>query len=122
MNYFRKRRNAFQYAFSGLRYLLKNEAHARIHLLAALLVVALGFYFDVDIFEWLALLLSIGMVLGMEAINSAVELLTDMVAPEFSERAGKVKDMAAAAVLVVALAAAGVGALVFIPKIITLFF
>ncbi len=117
MNYFRKRRNAFQYAFAGLWYLLKNEAHARIHLVATLLVVFLGIYLHVNIYEWLALIICIGLVWGMEAINTSVEKLTDIAAPDFSEQAGNVKDMAAAAVLLVAMAAAGVGMVVFIPKL-----
>ena len=117
MNYFQKRRNAFKYAFSGLAYVFRYESHAKLHALAALLVIAAAVYFDVNIFEWLVLLLCIALVLSLEIINSAIEKLTDIAAPEFSENAGRVKDMAAAGVLVASVISAVIGALIFIPKL-----
>lgn len=121
MNYFRKRQNAFRYAFRGLLHLFRHEAHAAIHAVAALLVIIFAVLLHVNIYEWLALIICISLVIAMEAINSAVEKLTDIAAPDFSENAGRVKDMAAGAVLIVAMGSAIVGAIIFIPKIVAIF-
>lgn len=121
MNYFRQRQNAFKYAFAGLYHLFRHEAHAKIHFIAAFLVLILAWVLGVTLLECSILILCIALVIGMEATNSAIEKLTDIATPEFSEKAGQVKDMAAGAVLVVSLASAIIGALIFIPKITLLF-
>lgn len=118
MNYFRRRKNAFGFALKGLYTFFSREDHPKVHGIAAILVIALGFILDVNFSEWLALIICIAMVLGMEAVNSALEKLTDIASPQFSEKAGAVKDIAAGAVLLVAIAAAIIGLLIFIPKII----
>jgi diacylglycerol kinase len=113
-----KRIQSFRHAFRGLFLLFRSQANARIHLIAAIVVVAAGFYFQVSRTEWIALVLCIGTVVALEAVNTAVEFLTDLVSPEWHPLAGKTKDVAAAAVLVAAVAAAVVGLLVFAPKIL----
>ena len=65
-------------------------------------------------------MLCIELLISMEAINTALEYLTDLVSPEYHPLAGKVKDVAAAAVLVAALGAATVGLIVFGPKLLAL--
>lgn len=113
----RKRLKSFTYAFNGLRILFKEEHNARIHLFATISVIALGFYFEIKNLEWLAILLSIGFVITMEIINTAFENLADFVSPEKHEQIKKVKDLAAAAVLVRAVVALIVGLMVFVPYI-----
>ncbi len=85
----------------------------RVHLLAAVVVVASGFYFGITANEWCVVVICIGMVLAAEALNSAIEHLTDMVQPDHHPLAGKIKDMASAGVLIVAIAAAIAGAVIF---------
>ena len=85
----------------------------KIHTAAALAVLCAGFYFEVETWEWMALLGCIAMVISLELVNSALEYLTDMVQPEFDPRAGKVKDVAAGAVLFAAVIAAVIGAWIF---------
>lgn len=121
MNYFKRRRLAFGYAAKGIRHFFAREDHAKIHLAAALLVVLLGFLVHISKLEWIAILLCIAVVLALEALNSALEKLTDIASPEFSEKAGQVKDIAAGAVLIAALAATVVGCLVFIPHFLYLY-
>ena len=120
MNYFKKRRNAFGYAFKGLFTFLKEEAHPKIHATAALLAIILGWFLSISNMEWIAVTLCIGMVISMEAINSALERVTDIASPDYLDAAGRVKDIAAAAVLVVSFAAATVGIIIFLPKILEL--
>lgn len=112
-----KRIASFRYAFRGLSDLFRSQPNARIHLLAAAFAVALGFYCGISRMEWVAISICIALVLALEALNTALEYLTDLVSPEFHPLAGKAKDAAAAAVLLAALGAAAVGLLVFIPHV-----
>lgn len=109
MNSFLK---SFSYAFNGLKISLK-QRNMKIHITCAVLVIALGFYFKITTTEWCILLLCIGAVLTLEIINTAIEYLVDLVSPNYNELAGKVKDLAAGAVLIVAIIAAIIGCLVF---------
>ncbi|MFN0034580.1 MAG: diacylglycerol kinase family protein [Saprospiraceae bacterium] len=111
-----KRAAGFRYAFQGLADLFKSQPNARIHLAAAALAVAAGFYFQISNMEWLAVVGCIVLVLSLEAMNTAIEHLTDLASPGFHPLAGKAKDVAAAAVLIAAFGSAVVGAIVFLPK------
>ena len=68
-----KRIKSFKYALNGLFILFKEEHNSRIHLFAMLLAIILGFVFKIEAYEWLGIILSIGLVIAMEAINSAIE-------------------------------------------------
>ncbi|MBO6080179.1 MAG: diacylglycerol kinase family protein, partial [Bacteroidales bacterium] len=84
-------------------------------------VIIAGVLLKLSILEWAAVAFAVGLVFSGEIFNSAIEDLSDVVCPERDDRIKKVKDLAAAAVLVNAIAAAVIGLLVFIPKIIHLF-
>jgi len=71
--------------------------------------------------EWIAISIVIGSVFAAEAINSSIEALSDLVSPDYNEAIKKTKDLAAGAVLILALVAATVGLIIFIPKIGKLF-
>jgi diacylglycerol kinase len=90
---------SFVVACRGFAVAVKEERNMKIHLSTALLVISLGFYFKVSQLEWIILLIMIGLVIGAELLNTAIENLTDLVSPEKQALAGKVKDIAAAAVL-----------------------
>ena len=79
-------------------------------------MLAAGFFFEVSRWEWCLLILCVAVVLAAEAFNSALEYLVDLVSPGQHPLAGKAKDIAAGAVLIVAIGAALVGLLIFIPK------
>ena len=117
----RKRLKSFTYAFNGLKVLLREEHNSRIHLFATVCVVVAGVLLKISLLEWVAVAFAVGLVFSGEIFNSAVEDLSDVVCPERDERIKKVKDLAAAAVLVNAITAAVIGLLVFLPKIIPLF-
>ena len=87
---------------------------------AAVLVIALGFFFHVSAGEWCALLVCIGLVLGGECMNTAVEDAVDLACPRIDPLAKAAKDLAAGAVLVFSLASLAVGLIVFVPHILTL--
>lgn len=109
---------SFGFAFSGIAYTTKTQLNFKIHLLAIICVLLFGYYFALSANEWLGIILAIGLVLVTELVNTAIELLVDLVSPEFNTLAGKVKDVAAGAVLVSAFIAVIIGAMIFIPKFI----
>ena len=118
---FKKRLDSFKFAFAGIRDLFKTEPNATIHLIAAILVIVLGFFFSISSTEWCFIVFAIAIVSSAEAFNTAIEHLTNKVSPEFNELAGKTKDAAAAAVLLAAIGAAIVGVIIFLPKILIFF-
>ncbi len=109
------RARSFVYAWRGLVTLVATQHNAWIHLAATSAVIAAGVVFELARWEWAWLILSIGLVLAAEAMNSAIEALADVVSPEFNAGVGRAKDLAAAAVLILAVVAALIGALVLLP-------
>jgi diacylglycerol kinase (ATP) len=89
----------------------------RIMLVAGVIVIALGVILDVSRTSWAILLVCIAIVLGAEAMNTAIEKLADQVEQRFDHAIGDVKDVAAGAVLLVAVLAAVVGLIVFWPYV-----
>lgn len=104
---------SFCYAGRGVILVIASERNMRIHLLAAAAVIACGIYFNITVTEWCLAVICIGMVMAAEALNSSIESLTDLVKPEHHPLAGKIKDAAAGAVLLIAIAAAISGILIF---------
>lgn len=103
------------YAFRGFKHAIKTELNLRIHIIALVLVFFLGVFAELSRLEWVVLIITSGVVISAELLNTAIEKLTDMVSPAHSDQAGKVKDIAAAAVLVLAIASVVIGVLIFYP-------
>ena len=61
--------------------------------------------------------MAIGLVLGIEGLNTAVEKIADFVQPEFDEKIGFIKDISAGAVMLVSIAASIIGLIIYIPKL-----
>ena len=100
------------FAIEGIKTLFKSENNAKIHLLAVFMVTITGFLIHFSEAEWLAVIIVMGGVLALEAVNTALETLVDLVSPEYHPLAKKVKDIAAGAVLIFVLAALGVGGVI----------
>jgi diacylglycerol kinase (ATP) len=100
------------YAWEGIKTLLKLENNAKIHLLAVFVVTITGFLIHFSETEWFAVIIVMGGVLALEAVNTAIETLVDLVSPEFHPLAKKVKDIAAGAVLIFVLAALAVAGVI----------
>ena len=116
----KSRLKSFKYAINGLKILISDEHNSRIHLIAAICAIILGFILNVSSMEWLVIVLVIGLVISFEIINSAIEYLADFVSPDYHEIIKKVKDLSAAAVLVSAFVSLVVAFIIFIPKILKL--
>lgn len=108
------RLDSFGHALWGLRVFV-SQPNARIHCVAACVVVALGWWLGVSRLEWVALTLAIALVMGAEALNTALEYVVDLASPEWHPLARDAKDVAAGAVLLCSVGAAVVGLVVFVP-------
>jgi diacylglycerol kinase len=104
---------SFACAFRGIAALLKSEVHARIHLAATVVVIILGWWMEISPGEWLAVILSIGLVWVAEALNTAIEYVADLAHPDEHPEVKKLKDLAAASVLFASMTAGAVGLIVF---------
>lgn len=111
---------SFGFAFNGLKLAFK-EKHVKIHFTAATLVCFAGIYFHITQTEWLICLLLFGLVISLEVVNTAIEHLVNLVSPQQNPLAGKIKDLAAGAVLVSAIIAFIAGCLIFGKYILDLF-
>lgn len=109
---------SFKAALQGFKWSL-SERHIRFHFLATLTVIALGFVCSISKIEWMVILLAIALVMALELVNTAIEKLCDKLHPNTDDAIGKVKDMAAAAVLFTSLLAGIIGGIIFIPKLLS---
>lgn len=112
-----KRLRSFKFAGNGIRLLITREHNAWIHCFAAVCVIIAGCWLGLSSTEWIAVVFAIAMVLAAEAVNSSIEALADLVSPDYNEAIKRTKDLAAGAVLILAIGAAIVGLIIFVPKI-----
>lgn len=105
--------NSYRYAAKGVQYTLHTQINIWVQLVATIVVLILAYWLDFSLENFLILLLAIGFVLATELMNTALEEMTNLLSPEYREKAGVVKDVAAGAVLVASVTAAIVGAILF---------
>lgn len=106
------------YAVEGLHFAFIEGRNFKIQIGFASLVLTLGFVLSIEIYEWLALIVIITIVLILELINTAIETVVDMVSLKFHPLAKIAKDVTAGAVLVAATASVVTGMIIFLPKLI----
>jgi len=114
-NHPKKQAKRFKYAFDGIFHAMANEANFRLQLLYAALVTFIGFYFRINPSEWGLLVLSIGLLLSAEMINTVVENVIDSVIKDYDEGAKIIKDLSAGFVLVIGITTLIVSMIIFIP-------
>lgn len=117
----KKRIISFSYALKGLKSVFLSEPNMKIHVGIAVLVVLMGLYFRISVYEWMACVLCIGLVFSSEMFNTAIETVVDLISPNVHPLAGKTKDIAAGAVLITAICSVIIGILIFLPKVLNLF-
>lgn len=105
------------FAMKGVIYALRITPNMHIQLGILCLVVIAGLIVHLSLTEWCILTLCAALVLVAELINTAIEHVVDLISPDYHPLAGRIKDMAAGAVLIGALASAVVGVLIFLPKL-----
>lgn len=120
MKLLKKQIDSFTAAINGIVESISQEFHLKIHLIAIICVVFLGFYMSISKTEWLFLILTMSAVVCLEIVNSAIERLCDKVTKENDPLIKLAKDMAAGSVLIAAISSVIIGCIIFIPKFIDL--
>jgi diacylglycerol kinase len=105
---------SFRNAVRGVYQLFRHEPNAQIHFVAACFVLTLAVFLNVSKTDFALLTVAVTMVIVTEAVNTAIERLTDRVSPEFHPLAGQAKDVAAGAVLLSSFGATAIGVIVFV--------
>lgn len=106
---------SFVYAINGIKLMFIGERNFYVHVLAAVIAIFTAFYFPLTLPERAIIVLMVSVVLSAEIINSSIEKLVDLLHPQQGKKAGDIKDMAAGAVLVLAVAALIVAVIIFLP-------
>ncbi|MBN9524005.1 diacylglycerol kinase family protein [bacterium] len=114
---FSGRLRSVRYALQGIATMLRSQHNAWVHAAATAVVVPLGIALGLSAAEWCWIVVAVVAVWAAEALNTAIELLTDVASPDYHPVAGQAKDVAAGAVLITALGAAAIGLLVFGPHL-----
>jgi diacylglycerol kinase len=111
---------SFGYAFSGIARLVQQQRNAQIHVVLTALIMLVSLAWGLSRIEWLVLVLTISLVLSMEALNTAVEAVVDLVSPQFHPLAKLAKDVAAGGVLITAIGAVVIALLLYGERLIQL--
>lgn len=108
-------------ALAGVRYTLQTQPNAWIELVACLVIVAAGWWFQIAPLEWALLTFVALTILALEAVNTAIEAVVDLVSPHYHPLAKVAKDAAAGALVFGVLGSICVAAFIFLPRIWLLF-
>ena len=96
--------------------LLKSENSIKLQFCIGIALTFLGFSMNISISEWTAQFLAIGLVMVAEGLNTSVEKIANFIHPEYHEKIGEIKDIAAGAVAIAALISFVIGFLIYVPK------
>ena len=120
MKKMKKIKNSFKYAIEGICTSFKTERNMKIHIFIMILVIIAGIILKIDKLEWIICITLFAIVIAGELFNTSIETIVDMVMPEKNEKAKIAKDVSAGAVLVVAIGAAIIGLVIFVPRILNI--
>lgn len=114
-SFFTGRLKSVTYAFKGAVKLITTEHSIMVQFTIGLLMCVAGFYFGISKTEWLFQTFAIGLIMSIEGLNTAVEKIADFIHPNYHERIGFIKDIAAGAVFFAALTAIAIGMIIYLP-------
>lgn len=109
MNKLRKAFHSFYCAIRGIAFCIRHESHMRIHLVATVYVLYFATFYSFSVGEYAVLVLTCALVMALELLNTAIEVVIDKVSPKYNVFAMMGKDIAAGAVFMGTLGAVAVG-------------
>jgi diacylglycerol kinase (ATP) len=115
-SFFSGRLKSVSFAVKGAVKLITTEHSIMVQFFLGIIMTIVGFFMQITTTEWLFQTLAIGLVMSVEGINTAVEKIADFIHPNFHERIGFIKDIAAGAVFFAALTAVAIGLIIYVPK------
>jgi len=119
IDFIKNRIRSFQFAFDGLRDILTTEHNAIVHSVFTVLALLLSFWLKISWMEFILIILVISLVWITESFNTVLEIVIDIVSPQYSDAARRAKDIAAAGVLISAVVSFIVGMMIFIPTLLS---
>ncbi len=117
-SFFTGRLKSLKYAFNGAVKLITTEHSIMVQFTLSILLIFAGFFFEINKTEWLFQTIAIGLVLSIEGLNTAVEKVADFIHPNFNDKIGFIKDIAAGAVFFAAMTAIAIVFIIYLPKFI----
>ena len=114
--FFTGRLKSMGFALKGAIKLITTEHSVMVQFSLGIALTIAGFFFNITATEWMFQTLAIGLVLSIEGLNTAVEKIADFIHPDYSQRIGFIKDIAAGAVFFAAMAAITIGLIIYLPK------
>lgn len=115
---FTGRLKSMVFAFKGAVKLITTEHSVMVQFSLAILMIIAGFYFNITKTEWMFQIFAFGLVLSIEGLNTAVEKIADFIHPDYHERIGFIKDIAAGAVFFAAMTAIAIGLFIYLPRLV----
>ena len=106
------------FAVKGAIKLITTEHSVMVQSSLAVIMIIAGFYFEIDKYEWMFQIFAFGLVLSIEGLNTAIEKVADFIHPDYHERIGFIKDIAAGAVFFAALTAISIGLFIYLPRLV----
>lgn len=110
--------DALKNSLSGIKYTLISGRNFKIQLVAAIVAICAGIFFRISMIEWLIIVILIFLVLFAEMMNTAIEVVVNMITKDYNENAKIAKDVAAGAVTLCAICSIITGLIIFIPKVL----
>lgn len=115
---FTGRLKSMVFAFKGAVKLITTEHSVMVQSSLAVAMIIAGFYFEITKTEWMFQVFAFGLVLSVEGLNTAVEKIADFIHPDYHERIGFIKDIAAGAVFFAAMTAITIGLFIYLPRLV----
>ncbi len=116
-SFFINRIKSIGFAFKGAMLLIKTESSIQVQLVIGVLMTIIGFIVGLSTTEWIIQILTIGLIISLESMNTAIEEIADFIHPEYHPKIGLIKDIAAGAVFIFAVIAIMIGCIIYFPKI-----
>ncbi|TYA59309.1 diacylglycerol kinase family protein [Formosa maritima] len=115
-SFFINRIKSIKYAFKGAVLLISTESSIKIQIFIGIIMTIIGFIVGLSPTEWILQTLTIGLIISIESINTAIEEIANFIHPEYHPKIGFIKDLAAGAVFIFAVIAIIIGCIIYIPK------
>jgi len=115
-SFFSGRLKSVSFAAKGAIKLITTEHSIMVQFFIGILISIVGFFMNISTTEWLFQTFAIGLVMSIEGLNTAVEKIADFIHPNYHEKIGFIKDIAAGAVFFAALTAITIGLIIYVPK------
>ncbi|MDO6597277.1 diacylglycerol kinase family protein [Oceanihabitans sp. 2_MG-2023] len=111
------RLKSVKYAFKGAFLLITTENSIKVQFCIGTIMTILGFYYQLSATEWIIQIFCIALIMAFEGLNTAIEEIANFIHPEYHSKIGLIKDLAAGAVFIFAIAASIIGCIIYLPKI-----